>query len=258
MDTHFATSRDGNRIAYDRTGSGPALLLLHGGAQSRQSWRTVGYVDRLKSDFSIVAMDLRGHGESSRPHDVDAYAIERHCEDILAVADHAGVERFILWGYSLGANIGRYLAARSDRVARFVMVGIPFGPGASGEFRHMVTGVRDRWGPIFRAQDEGTLDLQALTPPERGYLQSGRARSEVGWLTAILTWGDVDPGQLLCPTLWMVGSQNPVARDNVETLAPMLPQTRVRPVVIEGLTHESELTDIDRILPRVQGFLGQP
>jgi hypothetical protein len=65
---------------------------------------------------------------------------------------------------------------------------------------------------ILQAQEEGTLDLDLLTSPERAYLQSGRARSEVAWLAAILEWGDMVPSQLLCPTLWIVGRQKPVAK----------------------------------------------
>ena len=256
MPAHFATSDDGTRIAYEQTGSGPAVVLLHGGAQSRQTWQDAGYVDRLSSDFTVVAMDLRGHGESDKPTSVEAYGIDRHCQDILSVADHVGVERFALWGYSFGANAGRYLAARSERVTRFVMVGVPFGAGASGDFRRTVTGVRDRWIPILRAQGEGTLDLESLTHPERAYLQSARAQHEVPWLTAILDWDEIVPAQLLCPTLWIVGGKNPVALESARSIEPALANSKVSLCTIDGLTHEMEMSDIDSVLPRIQGFIG--
>jgi len=255
MTSLFATSSDGSRIAYERVGSGPALVLLHGGMQSRQVWHAAGYMRELQSHFTVLAIDIRGHGDSDRPRTAIAYSVDRHCDDILAVVDHAGIERFDLWGYSYGANIGRYLAARSRRVLRFAMVGIPFGPAAAGEFRRTIIGVRDRWAPIVKAQEDGRLDPEALTPPERAYLQSGRAGPEVAWLTAMLDWEDIDPGHPLCPTLWIVGRENPVAFANAQSVGPALQSTKVQLAILDGLTHEAELTAIDLVLPRVRQFL---
>ena len=255
MTSLFATSSDGSRIAYERFGSGPAIVLLHGGMQSRQVWQAAGYIRELQSDFTVLAIDLRGHGDSERPSNPIAYAVDRHCDDILAVVDHAGIERFDLWGYSYGANIARYLAARSQRVLRFVMVGIPFGSAAAGEFRRTITGVRDRWAPILRAQEDGSLDVEALTPPELAYLQSGRAGPEVAWLTAMLDWEAIDPGHLPCPTLWIVGRENPAALGNAQAIGAALQSTKVQLVILDGLTHEAELTAVDLVLPQVRRFL---
>jgi len=55
----FAISPDSTRIAYDRCGSGPALVLLHGGGGSRQEWHQVGYVHRLRDHFTVISLDLR-------------------------------------------------------------------------------------------------------------------------------------------------------------------------------------------------------
>jgi pimeloyl-ACP methyl ester carboxylesterase len=54
MATKFATAEDGTRIAYDVTGQGPALMLLHGAGKTRRDWHKVGYVDRLKDDFTVI------------------------------------------------------------------------------------------------------------------------------------------------------------------------------------------------------------
>jgi dipeptidyl aminopeptidase/acylaminoacyl peptidase len=63
----FAISVDGTRIAYQIQGSGPPLVLIHGGGQTRRSWNERGYVDRLSKSFRVIALDLRGSGDSDRP-----------------------------------------------------------------------------------------------------------------------------------------------------------------------------------------------
>ena len=125
--TPMAKSADGTMIAWEKTGSGPALLLVHGGGQNRKSWAERGYVERLAKKFTVITMDVRGQGESGRPDTPEGYALDHMLEDITAVADAAGAARFHLWGFGHGATVARYLAARSDRVISAVLVGADMG-----------------------------------------------------------------------------------------------------------------------------------
>jgi pimeloyl-ACP methyl ester carboxylesterase len=65
----FAQGKDGARIAFEVEGAGPVVILLHRGAGTRHDWREFGYVCGLARDFTVVALNLRGHGESDRPID---------------------------------------------------------------------------------------------------------------------------------------------------------------------------------------------
>jgi hypothetical protein len=87
MNPSFITSPDGTRIAYDVTGEGSPLFLLHGGGYTRQNWHDVGYVKRLKDDFKVIAIDIRGNGESDKPTAPACYTTDKMGQDILAVAD---------------------------------------------------------------------------------------------------------------------------------------------------------------------------
>jgi len=115
MKTNFANSPDGTRVAYDRSGTGPAIMLLHGGGSTRQEWHKAGYVSRLREKFTVITMDLRGHGETGMHTNPEYYTPEKMGQDILAVADACGFEHFILWGMSYGGNVSRYLAQTAHR-----------------------------------------------------------------------------------------------------------------------------------------------
>jgi pimeloyl-ACP methyl ester carboxylesterase len=257
MDTHFATSSDGTHIAYDVTGSGPGLVLLHGGGQDRQAWHKAGWTERLTGHFCVIAIDIRGHGESAKPTDPAAYSIDRLCEDILVVADAAGAQRFSLWGYSYGGNIGRYLAARSDRVERFAIIGVPFGPSADDNFRRMIQQMQQRWKPVMDADRAGTLDVAQIPEKDRPAWRGGQVKVVLAWLGALLEWPPVEPADIRCPTLWLVGTANATGMQGVTRYKGKLDGTRVRVALVEGLTHPEELDKVDQVLPMLLEFMSR-
>lgn len=254
MDTRFITAGDGTRIAYDVQGTGPALILLHGGEQNRHYWHNLGYVPRLTPEFTVITIDIRGNGESDKPEDPACYAHDRHILDVLAVADACAVDQFALWGFSYGGYIGRYLAAHGDRVQAFVMIGIAFGLGASGDFRTRVEQLRAYWAPIVRAHHEGTLDLASLSEADQAEYQRNTIPLTVAWLGAMLRWPTIEPHDLQCSTLWLVGSENPPAMASVQAYHAMLPTSSVQTQIVDGLNHRQELTEIDTVLPIMRAF----
>jgi fermentation-respiration switch protein FrsA (DUF1100 family) len=225
--TRTLVSADGTRIAYDVSGSGPAVILLHGGGQSRRVWHDAGYVGRLASAFTVITIDIRGNGDSDKPTSKASYAIERLIEDVLAVADAAGAKRFGLWGFSYGANIGRYVGVRSDQVTSMVYIGIPFGPAADPMFRDII---------LKRLQD-GTA------PPV-----------VAAWTSALLDYPPVEPADMRCPTLWIVGTKNTAAMESTKQYEDKLRGTRVQLIRLEGLTHPEELDRIDLTFPKAFDF----
>ena len=252
--TRFATSKDGARIAYDVTGSGPAIMLLHGGGQTRHVWHAAGYVERLTSEFTVITVDFRGNGESDKPVSSDAYAIDRLTDDLLAVADAAGAARFIVWGFSYGANIGRYLATRSSRVAAMVYIGIPFGAAADGQFRDMIVGMRDKWTPIIAADRAGKLDLQSLSDADRAAWQRGAVPVTIAWLSAMLAYPPIEPADMRVPTLWVVGTNNQGAMASTRQYKDKLAGTQVTLFLVDGLNHPQEMEVIDKVFPKELAF----
>ena len=256
MDTLFADSPDGTRIAYDRTGTGPAIVLVHGGGGTRQDWLEAGYVKRLQDSFTVIALDLRGHGESGLPADADPadYTTDKLGQDILAVVDACGVERFIMWGMSYGGKVSRYLAIQSERVARFVMMGTPLGPGVSGERRQQAIDFCAHWPPIVKVQRAGTLDLDALSPEDQDVLRRLNVPAMLGWVRAMLDWPAVEPADFRCPTLWLIGSEDRYAMESLRAYEASLRGSRVQVQVVEGLDHNQAFDEVDRVFPILMAF----
>jgi pimeloyl-ACP methyl ester carboxylesterase len=101
---NHVTSKDGTKIAFDRLGSGPAVILVCGGSVDR--WSNAGVAAQLASDFTAYNYDRRGRGDSG---DSPPYAVEREIEDIEAVVEAAGGSAF-LYGSSSGAVLALYAA----------------------------------------------------------------------------------------------------------------------------------------------------
>jgi haloacetate dehalogenase len=92
-------------------GSGPPLLLLHGSPQTLLMWHLVA--PKLTEEFTVVATDLRGYGDSSKPEsapDHEPYSKRAMALDQLSVMKYFGFERFALCGHDRGGRVGYRMA----------------------------------------------------------------------------------------------------------------------------------------------------
>lgn len=247
-------SRDGTKIVYDVEGSGPALLLVHGGGQTGRSWAERGYVEKLKDKFTVITMDLRGSGESGRPAVPDAYLLDRHLEDLAAVADAAKAPRFHLWGFGHGATIGRYLAARSDRVISAVLVSASFGTPLEPMVKDAVTGMRAKWLPLVQQQMAGTLKLDALSNSDRTAWDAGVAVSALA-LGAMIDYPPLEPAEIKAPTLWLIGAADTSAMENVKGYEGKLAGTKVTLKLLNGASYADSFGKSELSLAEAVPFL---
>ena len=105
--TEFATSADGTRIAFERAGTGPVLVLVDGAFCYREFGPSRDVAAALQDAFTVVIYDRRGRGESG---DTLPYAPEREFEDLRAVIDAVGGDAFVM-GQSSGAGLAYRAAA---------------------------------------------------------------------------------------------------------------------------------------------------
>src|SRR5258705_378721 len=102
-------------LAYERMGSGPTLVLLHGVGHRRQAWGAV--LDRLTPHRDVIIADLPGHGESP-PLEEGKPALEAMLGAVTALLDDLGLERPHVAGNSLGGTVAGGPKARRPRPPR--------------------------------------------------------------------------------------------------------------------------------------------
>jgi pimeloyl-ACP methyl ester carboxylesterase len=122
-------------IHYVVEGSGPAITLVHGFASSLHgNWRAPGIIEALASaGRQVVALDCRGHGKSSKPHDPLSYAGAAMTEDVIALLDHLALAQVDLMGYSMGGWIAASLLVNHpERFRSVILSGVGDGLLAGG------------------------------------------------------------------------------------------------------------------------------
>jgi pimeloyl-ACP methyl ester carboxylesterase len=168
-------------IAYLDEGEGDPIILVHGFASSKNvNWVYPTWVSELrKHGRRVIALDNRGHGESSKLYDSEDYHIGTMAGDVRALMDHLDIERADIMGYSLGGRMTAYLAqSYAPRVRSAIFGGIGLGliagggPGenvASALEAPLLDDVTDPVGRTFRAfADQTRSDRRALAACLRG------------------------------------------------------------------------------------------
>lgn len=118
---HHAALANGVRIHYVRAGQGDPVVLLHGFPQTWYMWRKI--IPALAERYTVIAPDLRGFGESSKP--IDGYDKRTVAEDIYQLVRGLGFEKVFLVGHDLGGPAAyAYACAHPDDVRRLVILDV--------------------------------------------------------------------------------------------------------------------------------------
>lgn len=128
---------DGVRLAYRVVGSGRPLLLLHGYVSTATTnWIRYGHAELLAArGFQVVMPDLRGHGDSARPHSAASYPPDVLTSDALELVSFLGLTDYDVGGYSLGGRTGIRMMVRGATPARAVVCGVGLGDVVSAAER---------------------------------------------------------------------------------------------------------------------------
>ncbi len=231
-------SKDGTRIAYDRSGAGPALILVVGAFNDRATGAPLAHA--LEEHFTIYNYDRRGRGESG---DTPPYAIEREIEDLAALIDQAGGVASV-FGYSSGAILALRAAAKGLVISRLVLfepppTGARAGQLASQLSDYIAAGLRGKAVELFQTEAVGIppeIVAQMRHAPFRPALEK-IAHTLVYDSTIMGPLPAGLPATVRAPTLVIDGDQSPaVMRHAARSLADALPGAQYR--TLAGQSHD--------------------
>ncbi len=137
---HTVRSADGTVIAFERTGSGPPLVLVDGAGHFRGLSSFSGLIELLGRDFTVVHYDRRGRGDSG---DTPPYAVEREVEDLAALIEDVGGTA-CLYGFSSGGLVALQAAARGLPVPAMALLEPPIGTAEDRPAQAAFTAELDR------------------------------------------------------------------------------------------------------------------
>ncbi|WP_116416375.1 alpha/beta fold hydrolase [Subtercola boreus] len=253
---------DGTRIAYQETGTGSPIVLVHGSALSRAIWRGFGYVKALRDDHRLILVDMRGHGLSGKPHGQADYAMSLVIEDLLAVYEAADIPAAHFMGYSFGARVGFSLAdSHPERMLSFISAGGTyridegavsslFFPGydealESGGMRAFVNGWEAQAGVTI---DPATTNAFLANDPVALQAYFRQLAVEQGVEEKRLTG-------IRTPTLLLAGTDDRQRYLDSERAAGLMPNARFEP--LPGRGHGDTLFPSGPVLELVKGFLAE-
>jgi pimeloyl-ACP methyl ester carboxylesterase len=252
----------GVKIHYQVWGKGDPIVLVHGFTASIDAnWVQPGIVDKLDDNFKVIALDLRGHGKSDKPHDPAAYG-EQMAEDVVRLLDHLKIEQAHIVGYSLGGfTTLKLLTMHPERFQSATLGGAGWRPpGQDGGLSGLAESLESGNGiaPL----------LIALTPagkptpsPEQMKMVTEMlmATNDPLALAAVvrgmgtLSVAEDAARKIEVPILAVVGELDPL-RAGVEELDQMLPDPSVEVVVLPGRDHMSAIAD-PALAQSVQDFV---
>ena len=157
----FFTAADGVRLAWRELGEGRPVVLLHGFfSDAATNWLRYGHAARIAAAGRRVIMpDLRGHGDSDRPHDAPAYPPDILASDGHALIAHLNLGDHDLGGYSLGARTVARMLATGGTPGRVIFSGMGLDgltdvSRRAGHFRRILTGLGsfERGSPEWLAE----------------------------------------------------------------------------------------------------------
>lgn len=239
--------KNGVKIYFEVHGQGQSVVLLHGFTGNIQLWKLAGYVSGLEGSYRVILIDQRGHGRSDKPHDAEAYRLEKRLGDVILVLDHLGVEQVSLFGYSMGGWLAFALAAYfPERVASLIVGGAhPFqeslrdfagvdGSDPDAFLRSLSSFIGEQIAPEFHPIILQN-DLVALSAAAQDRQSLEERLPDIG-----------------IPCLLFVGESDKRV-EKISLCVAKLPDARL--LVVPSSGHATALLKVDVVLPAVAGFL---
>lgn len=252
-------SADGTLIAYEQSGSGPDLVLVHGSVSNRTKWASIR--PRFEEHFTVTAIDRRGCGDSG---DSPNYAIEREFEDIAAVVNELDGP-VLLFGHSYGALCALGAAMQTGKLAGLVLYEPWISEGemltSSEQLERLdsllAAGDREGVVMVLLAEIVGMppheIELFTTSPAWPGSVAAAHTLPRECRAENAYRLPADRVGKVAMPVLLLLGGESPPFAGKVNALLEKtLPNART--VVMPGQQHSAVDTGPDLVIGAVLGF----
>jgi 3-oxoadipate enol-lactonase len=269
-------NRGNARLYYEDKGAGEAVIAVAGLMENTAYWELTGVADAISQQFRFVSMDKRGHGYTEVKGEPAGFDCQTVGEDIIALADHLGIDRFHLLTHSTGGFAGvRYAMNDCSRFASLILTNtgsftspVPgdrqaidrFHDNFAGLFEKvdwalMIEGVRQKPGPFFRGI------MESPDPDEMLATALAMARRNNRFVIAEFVrsfYKDPDPDveglrRISCPVLIIYGSKDDLFVESSRLMAKEIPNARLLEYPDTG--HMTAIEAPERLTADVLDFL---
>lgn len=208
-------------INYITEGQGKALILLHGNGEDHHVFDKL--IEKLKTDFTVYALDSRNHGESSKTNDISYQVMSN---DVFEFIKHLNIQKPLLVGFSDGAIIGLTLSLEHANIfEKMVLLGVNLKP----------TDFKETIYAYLEEEYENTQDLLIGMMLEQPNI-------ELESLKTIST-----------PSLVIGGEDDLYDLHLFESIAEVMPNAQLK--IMQGHDHGSYIIDTDILYPDLKSFL---
>jgi 3-oxoadipate enol-lactonase len=254
---------NGIDIAYTDQGSGTPLVLIHGYPLSRAMWDA--QVQGLSSRARVIAIDLRGHGESQAP--IWITTVDTYADDVCGLLDHLSIDKAVICGFSMGGYVAfAFLRKYPERVRGLILAVTrpqPDAPeGKAARFQSALTAQKSGAGAIAEAMIGRLLSQKSMDErPElvakvRGIMESTPIQGIAGDLMAMAERPDSVEmlSSIRVPTLVVVGEMDGLTPPaDAQLMAERIPGAKLE--VIPGAAHLANMEEPQHFDRVVEEFL---
>ncbi|MHA2334605.1 MAG: alpha/beta fold hydrolase [Candidatus Hodarchaeales archaeon] len=243
-------------INYQVEGEGRSIVLLHSYLSDYRMWYDDGYVEYLSKNNKVIAIDIRGFGKSSKPHESGAYAEQYLVGDVLAVLNQESLQKTIVYGYSMGGRIAyACLKHAPDRITSAIVGGMH--PYELDDLKPLLLeqnkDLAKGWDYYI---DKAEQRVGEFTDEYKQMIHQNDPKAIIAfneYLLEMTGFSDETLKNITCPVLLYSGTEDKVINERLKQVSTLIPNSVH--FEIPGANHQQAFMQKEIVLPRVDEFL---
>lgn len=253
MESKYIISTDGAKIAYNVSGNGFPLVLVHGMGSNKEMWINRGWVEIFEKYFTVITIDVRGNGESDKSYDSNFYSINNILDDIDMVVRECGFNEYNYFGHSYGATIGLQLCRHNKHIKRIVCAGTTFG---NIFFKEIVPQWTNEYENFVLRKKNNALNELNLSKEDLEWVEKTDLELTISEFKAWNNWEGIEAKEIKTNLAVYSGTKdNPQVLENLNINENEIKKNNIALKIFEDLDHVDLVGKVNIVSPWVLDFL---